>query len=356
MAANDGNGHPVDGDDRAARCHWMLLRLAGYVPDEMLTRCRQWLAEGRLSEIAATVTHVATASGVKMTAGDVALLAEVNRAAGITTLHHTRIATSEVAYMPAFEFADERPTAAAGSDPGAAGTSDAATDAVRRAVAAEPSVRVAWSSWRFADNNAPWPPPRQVFVVETEPDADLPAVTAGLQQTLLAAGEANPQVEVYPTRREPPAYQQFARSGGAMLYTRDPRPEIQLARVFDRADETGPEFDPDHPTLDGEERVLVLNYLSSGELLMETTAQMEDILAPDDGQVVPMSFRTDGYWVWSDATWYYLNRHRLAPEPAFLEHIRNREYDFEPVDALDVNRALAVLQEPAESDPVWVAR
>src|SRR5262249_23309810 len=84
----------------------------------------------------------------------------------------------------------------------------AAGTALCHALLREPSVGVAWQSWRLPDNNAPWPPARQVFVVETEPDADLPALTARLQHVLAAAGEVNPQVEVYPTRREPPAYQQ----------------------------------------------------------------------------------------------------------------------------------------------------
>src|SRR5262249_25897212 len=158
------------------------------------------------------------------------------------------------------------------------------------------------------------------------------------------------------TRREPPAYQQFARSGGDIAYLREPRPEIQLAPVYDEADETGPRVPPDHPRPDGRERVLVLHYPNRRGLLMETTSQIEDILDPHAGQVVPISFRTDGYWVWSDATWFYLNQHYLAPAGPFLEHIRNREYAFEDVDAAGILQALALLQEPPESEPVWTAR
>ena len=32
----------------AAACHAMLLRLAGHVPDDLLTCCRRWLADGRV--------------------------------------------------------------------------------------------------------------------------------------------------------------------------------------------------------------------------------------------------------------------------------------------------------------------
>jgi hypothetical protein len=342
----------------------MLLRLAGHVPDEMLTWCRRRLAEGRLVDLATTVTHTAVASGVAMTSDDVALLADLHRDAGIAAPRHTRIPIGEIARMPAFEFAAQRPAprcaqrSADGAAPASmrAGGTDAVTEAIVRAAGSTPAVRVVWEAWRFPDNEAPWPPPGRVFVAEVEPVADLPAVTEHLQQVLGDAGETAPRVEVYPVGAEPPPYQQFARNGAAVRYLRDDRPEVRLAPVYDGADDTGPWFDPDHPRLDGAERVLVLNYLSSGEPLMRTSARIEDVLLPEAGQLVPISFRTDGYWVWSDATWYYLDRHSLAPDQPFLDHIRGRDHLFTEVDEVGIQRAMALLREPADTEPVWAAR
>src|SRR5262249_38186139 len=87
--------------DRASQLHWMLLRLAGYIPDEALSTCRQWLFEGKYSDVATTVAHVASASGVKMTRGDIDLLAAVHRESNLG-LHYTRIAISEVAQISCF--------------------------------------------------------------------------------------------------------------------------------------------------------------------------------------------------------------------------------------------------------------
>src|SRR5262249_20434427 len=127
-----------------------------------------------------------------------------------------------------------------------------------------------------------------------------------------------------------------------------------LAKVYDGAERTGPYFHPDHPRLgDRNEWAMVLNYLSAGTMLMQTDSRIVDILEPGIGEVVPISFRTDGYWIWCDATWYYLHRHHLQPEPDFLEHIRSRRYVFiEPDDGM-IHRAMTELQTPPDDGPVY---
>ena len=39
-----------------------------------------------------------------------------------------------------------------------------------------------------------------------------------------------------------------------------------------------------------------------------------------------MNFLTDGYWVWTDASAYYLERYALRPDPELVEHIHARGY------------------------------
>jgi len=41
--------------------HEMLLRLAGRGPDDLLARCRTWLAQGRRADIGRALTHAAVA-------------------------------------------------------------------------------------------------------------------------------------------------------------------------------------------------------------------------------------------------------------------------------------------------------
>lgn len=103
---------------------------------------------------------------------------------------------------------------------------------------------------------------------------------------------------------------------------------MQIARIFDTHDETGRAvFGPDRERLDDEtERGELVRFLRAGRVVLATTGRDRDRLVPERGQVVPMSFRTDGEWVWSDALAYYVNEHGIAPEPELREHARSRSY------------------------------
>ena len=350
----------METDDRATACHWMLLRLAGWIPDGLLSQSRTWLGQGRLHDVAKAVTHAVLTARVRINPDDLDLLADLHNDLGSVPSILQTVETTEFEPIPAFGFATEQPGPAESEQPSVKAAAaqrellDGTEQAVVTAASDAASVLAIWRAWRFPADRAPWPPPRKVFVVETDEDASLVSVTASLQAALTAAGDTEPQVEVYPTQTDPPVYQQLARGVGALVWARRPDPGIRLAPVFDEVDEeTGPRLSPDHSTVDAQERDLLLGYLSRGTLLMESTSGMEDVWDREAGPAVPISFRTDGYWIWSDATTYYLHEYSLTPAPAFLEHIRARGYTFEAVDGAAVHRALAVLEEPLDSQPVW---
>jgi hypothetical protein len=92
----------------------------------------------------------------------------------------------------------------------------------------------------------------------------------------------------------------------------------RIAKVFDGATDGVPYHLPNHPRLSPAERTAPLAYLAAGTALLMTTASEPDFVEPSRGEVVPMSFRTDGTWVWNDALAYYLAEYGLAPEPEFL--------------------------------------
>lgn len=120
--------------------------------------------------------------------------------------------------------------------------------------------------------------------------------------------------------------------------------DVKLARVFDTSDETGPGFAPDHPTMaDGPERERVLAYLRAGTDLLMTLGTMPDVVDPARGAVVPMSFRTDGVWIWTDTVTYYLERHGLAPDPDLLHHIQSTDGLPAVLDDATFDRAMAVI-------------
>jgi hypothetical protein len=197
-------------------------------------------------------------------------------------------------------------------------------------------------------------------LVEANADVASPlqAVTAQLQGALGAAGERDPQVEVFGTGAQHlPAYQRLAVGNGVLIWAASGQPEIRIAKVFDTVDgEAGPRFEADHPTLDRDEQQRMVDYLDAGTPLLVTTARMDDVLDPTSRGTVPLSFRTDGMWIWSDAATYYLRRHRLAPDRGLLEHAAAAAYVAPAPDRVAIHRALAVLQQPQDSEPVWTFR
>ena len=60
--------------DQLGAFHRLLLRLSGRMPDELITTCRGWQADGEYVQIAQAVLFAALANRVEMSDGDVALL------------------------------------------------------------------------------------------------------------------------------------------------------------------------------------------------------------------------------------------------------------------------------------------
>jgi hypothetical protein len=81
-------------------------------------------------------------------------------------------------------------------------------------------------------------------------------------------------------------------------------------------------------------------------MVVRTTGRDVDRIDPARGQVVPLSFRTDGHWVWSDALGYYVAEHGIAPELEFLRHIAARDYQAEVPDEEARRQAVEAVRSP----------
>ncbi|WP_051969508.1 hypothetical protein [Kitasatospora azatica] len=130
---------------------------------------------------------------------------------------------------------------------------------------------------------------------------------------------------------------------------------LQLAAVFDGVDPvTGPSFAPEHPRLaEGAERAAVLRYLRAGTAVLMTPMLADDVVDPSRRGVVPMAFRTDGEWIWTDTVGYYLEQYGLAPEARLLAHVRGKGAAQPVVPAPEVlERAVAFVLAPPEPDEV----
>ena len=346
-------------------CHWLLLRIAGTAPDDLVHRCRRWLAEGRALDVGRAVTYAVLSQRIRLINADIDLLAELLAADGIDNSALSLVAVDDVDPMPMFGFAASRAgieasvgIAAADGNPMELVTDGEPADEIERramhAVARVPAARAVWRAWRYPGAGAPWPRPRRVWVVETDAHADLAGVTGRIQAALDFAGEIHGQVETYAIGSELPGYQLLARSYGALMWTREPCPPLRIATILNR----GPAVDGglavvmDRPVLGAWESERVQCYLTQCVPVLVTADRMDDVITTQR-DIVPMSLITDGHFVWCEATHYYVERYRLAPDAAFLAHIRAREYTVPVIDGAAVYRATALVQDASIIGQIW---
>ncbi|MGH3713028.1 MAG: hypothetical protein ACRDT4_06130 [Micromonosporaceae bacterium] len=334
-----------------AALHHVILRIAGWASDETIHTLRDWLAQNRTVDVARAALFTTFSNRIPVTREDATTLADAAEEADVHDL-------LDLVPSPAFPYHIMSPMHPArhvhsGAGPHCldlTGQPEEHDEIDRTAVEAASDVagfRGLWRAWRSPAFATPWPPPRRVYLLQVagEDQSRLPAYAAELQTALERAGETHPQVEVFTDPESLPPYQRVALGWAALLATADPTPPIRIAGVFDAVDDTGgPGFSATHPTLDDGERDKVLGYLDAGTLILPTTAMMGDVLDDARRPAVPMGFRSDGHWVWSDATAYFLRRYRIAPDPELLDHVRDRGHEAAPLGAVGMHRATAALE------------
>ncbi|MDA3629324.1 hypothetical protein OU415_28110 [Saccharopolyspora sp. WRP15-2] len=240
--------------------HHELLALAGRVPDGWLAIAREALAAGDTARLAALVA----------------------------TLGEPKPQAAQHSFTPephGHEQADS-----------------AALAAVRNA---------AQACWATTRNGAD-----RVYLVQTE--ADPSTVTAAAHRALAGLVDS-PRVEVFAPDQPLPAYHEQALLAATLLWSETPKPQVRVARAFDGATAAGPWFAPDRElVVDPAERRRLLDFLTAGEVVLTADVLMADVFT--GATAVPADLRSDGTWVWSDATKYYLDRYQLAPDAELAGH------------------------------------
>ncbi|WP_433467442.1 glycohydrolase toxin TNT-related protein [Spirillospora sp. CA-128828] len=142
-----------------------------------------------------------------------------------------------------------------------------------------------------------------------------------------------------------------------------PRTGLRRARIFDHAAPEGGRPAVSRPPIPPDETDRVAEYLREAPTVMAARSNAPDRLDPSRGASVPLTFHTDGTWVWSGAVAYYLSEHGIPPEPDLVAHIRANEFRVPAVDDDTLDAANAdVTGRPApervrtEAEPDWVSR
>lgn len=114
----------------------------------------------------------------------------------------------------------------------------------------------------------------------------------------------------------------------------------------------------DRPAVHPQERDDVLAYLENAPVVLAARSHGPDVFAPDAPPAVPLSFHTDGTWVWPGAVAYYLREHHVPPAPQLVQHIRDNDYAVPEVspEAESAATAVATGQRPGAELPEYRPR
>ncbi|HET8643401.1 MAG TPA: glycohydrolase toxin TNT-related protein [Pseudonocardiaceae bacterium] len=117
---------------------------------------------------------------------------------------------------------------------------------------------------------------------------------------------------------------------------------FRTASVFDG---TGADGRPlvDRKLLDQTEAGHVLAYLESAPVVLASQDLGPDQVDRGRGQQVPLTWQTDGEWLWPGSVPYYLRTYALPPDHDFLDHIRQRQYRAPSVDPATRRAALSAV-------------
>ncbi|GAA1982151.1 hypothetical protein [Amycolatopsis minnesotensis] len=338
-------------DLTALDLHEMLLRLAGWVPDDVLVEARGFLAHGLHGEVAHMVAFAGTRCALPLTADDLGILTDLLEIDGADLHELDTVELIDPGSPLPWRFAPLPPFG--GAHGGAALAGARLGEDLAAALTDEPAACRLWQAWRRPVHDTP-DPPCPVYLVEVDDARVQPALTGRLQEMLAVAGERVPCVEVVRAGSEVPAYQRMVCARGRELWAAA-TPAIRVARIFDTADSAAwPAFAPEHPLIvDRAARERVLAYLNAGAELVLTMSTCEDVVDPVRGAVVPMSLRTDGTWVWTDTITYYLREYHLAPDPRLLAHIRLSGGLPAAVGAASLLRVMDAMTDPARAESIW---
>jgi hypothetical protein len=323
---------------------WLLFRLAGRVPDDGLAIMRTCAADGEDEEAADMLAAALRTGRLPLTAEEAAVARAVLREHGVDPALADLAPQLEGLADPPYRF-----LAPPEGDPGAA--------LVDAAVAAADRVGGLGGLWRVQRCTAR--ATVGVWLAEADRSADLLELVAELQQGLAEAGEIPPRLEVFAEGAELTPYHEAALAEATLVWARPGAPEPLLARVFDGADpRTGPFFVPDHPRIDGVQRDGLLAYLRGADTLLSGFGYLDDILDPANAGVVPVGFRCDGRWIWTDTVAYYLEKYGIAPDPELRAHVLAAGGPPPGLSRVALHRAMATLTAPdpeEEGEPSWQA-
>ncbi|MGL5829063.1 MAG: hypothetical protein ACRC0L_05775, partial [Angustibacter sp.] len=300
----------------------LLTNLADALTDDVLFFSRKEVAAGRYTEATQAIIFAALRMRIQLTDVEYAVLAEclVALSESTTTLDYLHVGQN---FRPLyFEYAAGPAARAQGGSEGERSSADVPDpaaaeldDQALQRIAGLDGILGMWRAWRFPATQTSWPEPKACYLLELESATDLVAA-----QEQLYGPDADPEGplwELYLTGNDLPQSQRAMQFTGQLVFAAAEEPDFKFADVF--TGEPGPDGLPqEYEKLEDDALIgEMAEFLANGKPLMLADSEGEDLFDPSRGAVVPLHLRTNGEWIWSEASVYYLTHHRIAPPSEF---------------------------------------
>lgn len=149
------------------------------------------------------------------------------------------------------------------------------------------------------------------------------------------------------SKRTNPLFDEALRERG-LTPTPHPVPVgMRMARLFDSVEPSGTPV-VQRPPVPAEDRDGLLRYLERAPIVLAARGYDTDVLDPGRRAEVPMSYHTDGTWIWPGAVAYYLRVHGVPPEADLVGFARGNEFAIPEVDEDARREAVATINRPGD--------
>ncbi|SOD74986.1 hypothetical protein SAMN05892883_4183 [Jatrophihabitans sp. GAS493] len=303
---------------------WQTVsELAGRIPDDGLLMMRMAIDSGEPMTALTMIAEVVASGHLTITAREQARLSRLARAYRTDPAPYDKAQPVELTPLP-YEFdapdlqddwADSADDLAILAAAGAGQLQGEDGDEPTLVLPDGPlTVRALWRVTRTSSRTS-----TDIRLIEVSTGSDRIAATAAAITALADYGVLVPRVEVFGEHDQLTRYQQAAMAGAALVWIAEEPTPPTLAPVFDGAHDGVGYFDPEHTTLTEDDQAAVLHYMRSADTLLAGPGRLDDVITGDPN-CVPTDYRTDGQWIWSAASEYYLERHGFAPDLALTNH------------------------------------
>ncbi|MEW2355418.1 hypothetical protein [Spirillospora sp. NPDC029432] len=118
---------------------------------------------------------------------------------------------------------------------------------------------------------------------------------------------------------------------------------MPIAKPYEGSEPDGTPILAQRPDVPAEERDALVNYLEKAPILLAARSFSEDMMDPQRAPSVPMTYHTDGTWIWPGAVAYYLRAHGVAPDPELVAHVRDNGFELPDLPEPVLSAALKYL-------------